>query len=461
MTEDADIDRFTGATTLDELREATLPLLQTSGAARASKSSRFEQAFASWCERLEAEREDALPMTAALWRLTSLGSMSRHRQRLRRSLVKPRSPFAAPLITLSDPKDRRAVAESLMVVEAEWVIAYCAEAITRDPDPKSDARDALCRVLLRRTGDVAAAFEALAATIGSVRIEQTDVATGRARRVAWILRSMRPALYEDEEAVAETGTGEAYMSFVFGGLKSSPNDRSAALDAVREVLLCLNGIVRLHGVSVGALPSTYAVLSSIRRRIGWHDWPEELAEPCGVVGVRIEEALMARARQGVADGELRKAYVSLFGEVVAPRRLAKALGRTTGIDEDVAFWLENGRPRIQMESSSALEEAALSAIDADLAMALIQLDELRRSSRIDPADAVIRRLVRSLDDAARRRGLVLRGMVGDRVEYSPGEHLLDRADMGARDVVLLRPVVDRVVDGRPMGVVLKAEVEPA
>lgn len=458
MTEEPEIALFASSYALADMRAAMQPLLQTSVAARAAKSRSFEVAFEGWCNRLEEESENTLELTAALWRLSSLSSMARHRQRLQRALRGSYPVLKTPVSSMSDPKDRKAVAEALMLVDQPWVAKYCAEAITHDPDPKSDARDAFCRVLLTRTGEVGSSFETLAEAMGAVTIEQTDVATGRARRITWVLRSMRPALYEDEEAIAETSTGDAYASFVLAGLKSVPADRVAALDAAREILLCLNGVVRLHGVSLAAFPNTYLVLGSLRRRLGWHDWPEELAKACGNIGVRIEEALLSLARQGIADGELRKAYVGLFGEATATRRLARALSRSAPMDEDMAYWLENGRSRIRLETSSALEESALSAVDTDLAKALIELKELRRH---DPEGAILKRLGRSIEDAARKRGLVLRGEPGERLQYSPAEHLLDRADVGAREVRLLRPVVDKMVGGRRLGVVLKANVEPA
>ena len=461
MTEDPEVALFVSAHDLAAMRTAMQPLLKTSGAARAAKSRSFELAFESWCDRLTAACENPLELTATLWRLSSLSSMARHRQRLQRALRVSFPALRSPLSNLSDPKDRKAVAEALFAVEQPWVAGYCAEAITSDPDPKSDARDVLCRVLLRRTGEVGATFGALAASMQDVSIEQADVATGRGRRLSWILRSLRPALYEDEEAIADGTAGEAYSSFVLAAIRSAPGDRGAALDAARDVLNCLNGIVRLHGVSLAAFSRTYQVLGPLRRRLGWHDWPDELDEACGNVGARIEEALLSLVRQGIADADLRKAYVGLLGEATASRRLTRALSRSAPIDEELEYWLRNGKSRIRLETSSALEEAALSAVDVDLAQALIALDELRRHKEADVGGAVLRRLGRSVDDAARRRGLVLRGEAGDRLEYSPMEHSLDHAHVGARQIRLLRPVVERMVGGRRLNVVLKAEVEPA
>lgn len=458
MSDDPEMVRFAAARSVEEVRQAAQPLLATSAAARAAKDANFAAVFDGWSARLPGE--PAPDLLATLWRMTGLGSMSRHRRRLVAALGRGIGEFARPIASMPDPKDRRAAAEALEHVDGAWVVDYCAEAVARDPDPKSDARDALCRVLLVRTGEVGAAFRSLADPMSSVVIAQSDVATGRARRVAWILRSMRPALYEVEAAVADAETGDAYASFVFAGLRSAPGERGASMDAAREVLLCMNVIVRLHGVSLATKAATYSALSQLRRRLGWHDWPDDLSDEVRLLGLRIEDALLALGRQGVADGELRKAYVELLGSVTASRRLARLVRRSAGLDEEVAYWLENGSGRIRLETSGAIEEASMSGVDADISTALVGVDALERAGGIID-DERVRRLSRAVREAARKRGLVLRGSVGDVVEYSPGEHELDGGAIGARSVVLLRPVVDRVVGGRRVGVSLKAEVSPA
>lgn len=460
MNDDPDVIRFVATETVADLKEAVQPLLLTSAAARAAKSKDFDDRFRRWCAELASSSVLDIDLLAVLWRLTSLGSMAKQRQRLqgviRGGLVRPDK----PIVALADPKDRKAVSEAVRLMEGDWVVPYAASAIVNDPDPKSDARDTLCRALLDRAGEVGVAFSALAHAMSDVSITQSDVPTGRARRVTWTLRAMRPALFAAEEIIADVPTGESYGAFVAAGLKSSPSGRPAAIDAVREVMLCLNGIVRLHGVSLATHASTYGVLAPLRRRMGWHDWPEELADAAMLLGVRIEEAMLALARQGLTDGELRRAHAGLFGPLVASRRLARMLSMATGIDEEIGYWLEHGTAKIQLETSSALEEAALSAVDEDLASALVEIDGLETGNG-SLTDDGFGRLARHLRAAARKRGLVLRGGRGDVVPYSPGDHALDHAGIGSREVILLTPIVDRMSGGRRLNVVLKAEVEPA
>ncbi len=460
MNDDPDVSRFVATKTVTDLREAFQPLLMTSAAARAAKSTEFDDALERWCSALASSPLLDIDLLAMLWRLTSLGSMTKQRQRLSGSIRSSLNRPDRPIVDLVDPKDRKAVSEAIRLMEGDWVVPYAASAIVNDPDPKSDARDTLCRALLERAGEIGSAFSALAEAMSNVSISQSDVPTGRARRVTWTLRSIRPALFAAEEIIADVPTGETYAAFIAAGLKSSPGSRPVAIDAVREVMLCLNGIVRLHGVSLATHASTYGVLAPLRRRMGWHDWPEELADASMLLGVRIEEAMLALARQGLTDSELRKAHAGLFGQFVSSRRLARMLSMATGIDEEIGYWLEHGTARIQLETSSALEEAALSAVDEDLASALVEIDDLETGTGLK-TDGGLGRLVRHVRAAARKRGLVLRGKRGDVVPYSPGDHALDHAGIGSREVTLLTPIVDRMSGGRRLNVVLKAEVEPA
>lgn len=449
---------FLSASTFHAAFEAAQPLLQTSKAAIAAKVPEFGQALARWTARAnDATETDRLPVLALVWRLTSLSSMAAHRKELERQFSVAIDPIATPLTSLVDPKDRRAVAEALALAPPSgWLAEYAAVSIAADGDPKSEARDVLCAVLLRQTEDVGRSFALLAAAMRELSVQQVDAAAGRARRTAWILRSLRPRLYENEDAGADEEFGSHFAQFVNAGLGSSrTSDRAAITDGVREALMALSTTVRLHGLLLAAHAPTYSSLEGLKRRFGTTDWPEELRGPVHTLARQILEALMVLARQNIADSGLRRAYLLLLGDVVGGMKLRQAASSASDINPELAYWLEKGVPPETIENADAIGETAIAQVDADLARALREVTLLESGASSEDS---LRRLRSSVREAARKRGLTLRGAPGDLVEFSPSEHETNGSVLGHRRVRLLTSIVEKVAGGRAPSVVLKADV---
>lgn len=461
--DDVPVREFLAATGVEEARRASAPLLQTSFAARHAKDPRLEEAFEYWWRRVaDPGQSDRIEILALLWRLTSLSAMSTHRRRLSACISVGINPTFPPLSTLSDPKDRRAAAEALLLAPPAADLAnYAAEAIVSDPDPKSDARDAMCTVLLHQTGNVGTAFALLGKHSASSNFQQQDPAAGRARRIAWILRSLRAPLYEDEMAEASEDFGRDFDQFITRGLGSSQTaNRAAFIDGAREIILTLNTIVRLHGLRIATHAETYNAVGTLRRRFETTDWPKELQEPVARLSARVEEALLVLARQGVTDAGLRRIYVALLGQVIAGTRLRSLIRAHEGLDQEVAFWLETGRSRERLETASAIEETATAMVDIELARALREAFLADQALRLgENPDRPLGRMARELREAARKRGIVLRGEPGEMVDFSPLEHESDAAVMGHRRVTLVTPIVERVAAGRSIAILVKAEVK--
>lgn len=453
------------ATDVESARRASAPLLQTSVAARLAKDPKLTQAFELWwttvSDPAQPERLDAL---ALLWRLTSLSAMNTHRRHLNALIANGLAPDLPPLSALGDPKDRKAVAEALLAAPVDsWIGGYAAAAIVFDPDPKSDARDAMCAVLLRQTGDVGKAFALLSEAFGDLKIQQQDPAAGRARRTAWILRSLRTPLYEEEVVEAGEDFGGYFAHFVSRALGSARTaDRGALVDGIREIILTLNTVVRLHGLRLATHADTYAAVDTLRRKFETTDWPEEITEPVEKLSLRVAEALLVLARQGIADAGLRRVYVTLLGNVGATGRLRRMVASNEGLGVEIAYWLESGQARERMEFAAAIEETATALVDLELARAL------REAAMADyagegsgEAAAALRRMAREVREAVRKRGIALRGHPGELVDFSPLEHDADASALGHRKVTLVTPLVERIANGRSIGILVKAQVRAA
>lgn len=450
------------ATDVESAKSASAPLLQTPVAAKLAKHPKLSQAFALWWNRANDPGEpERLAALALLWRLTSLSAMNTHRRKLNSMIENGLVPGLPALSKLIDPKDRKAVAEALLAAPIDsWIGNYAAAAIVSDPDPKSDSRDGMCAVLLRQTGNLGEAFGQLSEAFADVKIQQHDPAAGRARRTAWILRSLRAPLYEDEVVEAFEDFGGYFAHFVSTALGSAHTmDRDALVDGVREIVLTLNTIVRLHGLRLATHAKTYAVVESIRRKFQTTDWPEKIVAPVEKLSHRVVEALLVLARQGIADAGLRRVYVALLGNVVATRRLQRLVSSNEGLDAEISYWLETGQTRDRMDSAAAIEETATALVDLDLSRALREafMADNPADSGGDPA-AALRRMARGVREAARKRGIVLRGSPGDVVDFSPLEHEADSSVLGHRKVTLVTPLVERVASGRSIAILIKAQV---
>lgn len=461
--DEAPILGLLSATSIEEARRVSAPLLQTSVAARLAKDVRLARAFEIWWLRsVEPANPERLETLAMLWRLTSLSAMNSHRRDLVVRIASGIRPDLPRLSTLQDPKDRRAAAEALLLAPpVSWLATYAADAIVSDPDPKSDARDAMCAVLLRQTANIGTTFSLLGERFADLRLQQQDPATGRARRVAWILRSLRAPLFDDEAVEAGDDFGGHFNHFVSRALGAARTaERSAFIDSAREIILTLNTVVRLHGLSVATHAETYSAIETLRRRFEATEWPEELQEPVERLSTRVAEALLVLARQGIADAGLRRVFITLLGHVFAGTRLRRLVAASEGLDAEIAYWLETGQARQRLESAGAIEETATSMVDLELARALREafLADQALEHGNDPERALAR-MARELRAAARKRGIVLRGQPGETVDFSPLEHDADASIMGHRRVKLVTPLVERVAGGRSIAILIKAEVE--
>ncbi len=462
-------------------RSALAPLLTTAGAAPAARDERFPRGVAKFIERLKSDAPGRVQDLSILWRLTSVSAMREHRRRVAEA-VRSDIPLFAELPTdMPDPDDRRHFGDALSAVGGAWLPDYIARAIVNERDGEK-ARESLSRALVANIPNLSAQFDLIGRALTDVRFDQQDPAVGRARRLAATLDALGTAVWTaDVDVEPGESFGAATAKLVSQILARRPaGDRTVSIIAARAVLQFVILAVRLHG-TLAADARTYAFLDPLRRSLGTTTWPSQLAPDLGRAASQLLEQLVFLVRLKMPDANLRRLFLSMVGETVGKARLAKLADEALGMDPESAYWLRTGSQRRVLPTQAAIEETAVSAVDRDLGLALRETESIRsaiaaianeaisaadfHSPRLghDLKDAFDRvdRLAAHVEAAARRRSLALRGSVGEVVAFSPLEHEPVAGAIGARTVRIKSRAVERVIDGQPLGIIVKGDVESA
>jgi hypothetical protein len=460
-------------------RSALAPMLVTAGAAPAARDERFSKGLELFVDRIRSTEPGRVQDLSIIWRLTSVSAMREHRRRITSALQSTVPAFDELPTEMVDPEDRRHFGDALSVIKGSWIPGYAARALVHERDGDK-ARVSLSHVLVANVPDLSMQLDLVGEALAQVRFDQHDPAVGRARRLAATLDAIGAAVWT---ADLEVSPGEAFGAtidkLVADVLARSPAaDRAVALLAAGAVLRFVILVVRLHG-TLAAEAKTYAFLSPLRRSLGRSNWPEELSADLNRAANQVLEQLIFLVRLKMPDNELRRVYLALVGEAIGKLKLAKAADGTHGIDTEAGYWLKNGAKRRELPTQTAVEETAMSTVDRDLALALRESETVREglgavaSEVISAADFHsqrlsqelkvifdrIDRLVGHVEAASRRRGLVLKGELGEVVDFSPLEHEPVANAVGARTVRLKTRTVERVIDGQSSGVIVKGDVE--
>lgn len=470
---------FAAASSLEKARAAAAPLLTTTGAAAAARSEFFEAGLQRLVHVIVGDGPDRVPTLALAWRVTSVTAMRQHRRALVHVLSRGLPPFEVLPTTMADPEDRRHFGEAMRSVQDEWRCRYLAAAIVHERDGER-ARLALSTAYVEAMPVHAQQLAMLQEAFREVRFDQADPAIGRARRLASVLDGLALASWQAEVDETPGGDfGNALSELVAWAVLRSPiEDRSVAAASARSTLSYLVTIVRLHG-TLAAVAGTYAVLNPLRRLFAPAGWPDDLRHLVTRAAAQLGEQLVFLVLLGMPDAELRRTFVLLLGEVEAGMRLRKLADETPSLTPEGAHWLRTGSFRKTLSTQSAVEETAVAVIDRDLGLALREADGV--TAALDAigaelamaADFVspqvgedargllsrVDRLASHVATAARKRGIVLRGELGQVVPFVPTDHDPAPDAIGERSVRLSSRVVERISEGRPVGVVVKADVE--
>lgn len=462
-------------------RSEIAPLLTTAGAAPAARDARFAVGVDKFVHHIKSQQSGRVESLSLLWRLTSVVAMREHRRSVAAALKSGVPEFSKLPTDMADADDRRHFADALASLEDAWLPNYIANALVHERDGEK-ARESLARALVANVPNLSKLLNLVGTALAEISFEQQDPAVGRARRFAAILDALRFAIWNSE---LDTEPGEAYgealSKLVSDTLARRPvGDRGVSILASRAVLDFLIMVVRLHG-TLAADPDTYLFVDPLRRSLGTSTWPSELAPELGRAANQLLEQLVFLVRLKKPDDGLRRLYVSMIGEGVAKSRLTKLADEADGIDQASAYWLRTGSQRRVLPTQSAIEETAVSAVDRDLGLALREADIVKSTIAAISGEAVsaaefhsprlgeelkdaldrVDRLSILVEAAARRRGLVLRGSMGEVVEFSPLHHEPGPGVMGARTVRIKTRIVERELDGKTLGIIVKGDVDRA
>lgn len=473
------LKEFAAVTSLEEARAAAAPLLTTTGAAAAARSEFFEAGLRRLLQVIVGDGPDRVPTLALAWRLTSVTAMRQHRRALVSALSGGLPPFDVLPTTMADPEDRRHFGDAMRSVRDDWRRRYLAAAIVHERDGER-ARLALSTAYVEAMPVHSQQLAMIQEAFREVRFDQADPAIGRARRLAAVLDGLALASWQaevDEIPGADFGTALSEL-VAWAVLRSPIEDRAVAAAAAKSSLSYLVTIVRLHG-TLAAVAGTYGVLNPLRRLFAPAGWPDDLRDLVTRAAAQLGEQLVFLVLLGMPDAELRRTFVLLLGEVEAGMRLRKLADATPSLTPEGAHWLRTGSVRKTLSTHSAVEETAVSAIDRDLGLALREADAVTAALDAIGGELAIaadfaspqvgedarvlisrvERLASHVSIAARKRGIALRGELGQVVPFVPNDHEPAQDAIGERSVRLSSRVVERISEGRSVGVLVKADVE--
>lgn len=476
------LEAFASAQSVAELVETGRPFLKTSAAAKAAKSDLFQAGLGKLVQQVHvANGEEQLLAIAYAWRLTSVISMKAHRSFVVESLAVP-SPAPTALPTcLVDPDDRKNLAEALRWMDGDWVPEFLVRSIVNEKDGKQ-ARTKSCESLLIRHDNLTSSLTVLGAELRALRLDQKDQNLGRARQLVGCLTSLSEAIWSaaDELEVGDD-FGVSYSriigAIVFAGEIS---DRSVKVDLVRSAIDFYITLARLSP-TLAARAESYSFVSVLKRLFAPADWPDDLSKELNALTKLVSKQLVFLLQVGRADGDLRSTILFLKGEVAGTAYLKNLTQTLDGLSEDDRFWLVKGKGRKTGATDDAIGESALAQFDLDLAY-LYRASDLLSSSLGATIQAfgneadllpqqTMQRIANYLEKSGEanhraskifeRRGMNIRGRIGETVEFDPNEHDPSADAIGARVVRLISRIVERELAGGRKIVILKADVEKA
>jgi hypothetical protein len=477
---DETLSSFETIKSVGDAREISQPLLTTAGAAIAARDPRFRDGLSNLTRIVfQGECPDRIDALALVWRMTSVSAMREHRRTLVAHLSDLNRPFQELPTILKDPDDRRYLADALQAVRLPWVAEYAADAITTEREGEK-ARLGFCRALVQATNDSAQQLVLLSDSFRKLKFSQHDPNTGRARRFAAVLNGLSEALWSNEsDQPAGDEFGSAFARFVSAAVGyGEVAEKQAHIQAAAAALKYVRTVVRLHG-TLAADAKTYQFVGPLKRSFGAR-WPSSVLPDVQTVANQVSEQLLFLLKQRIPDEQLRETLFLLLDPAGAKASLNDVVARATGLGPEDAHWLLTGAYPRRLATQAAVEETALaSAVDRELGLALREADailgalEPLGSELVSHADSHssrlasqttrlldrVRKLTNHIISISKRRGLELRGRAGEVVEFRPTEHDADAGAIGARTVRLKNRIVERVVDGKPVGILVRAEVE--
>lgn len=432
--------------------------------------------FKSGLERLLRVASDPLsPEIDRLLAVATLGRIASTIRGIRKNIHKRlpdalKSSLPSPDI-LDDVDDRAYVGQVCAIALPDWITDYAASAVIIE-ETGEQARQSFLVALLRSTPDLEVALGILSNHLQGWVPATEAPGNSVSKRLRRILSSLRAAMVASmpEPGVEPGAVLSKMIKSSYLGVED-PIKKDVLFDTAEEVAGVVHEMVRLR-FSLATSASTYSALKSIKGFLDNDSWGKfaKKSQTMAMVVLDISEALLILARQGITDSALAEQLVTALGNREITRLHLKELAQKPGLSNEIKNWLAVGRLDVSQKVFS--EGGESQKLSDDTLLADILVDSLRFRS----ADSVgrqqilpeveilnpslgtgINRLLNyglglcdAIHSMAKRRGLKVRGNVGDEVDYAPLDHDLVGTAPRGRRVRIIRPVVEKVSeDGIP------------
>lgn len=473
------ISDFAAASSLDEWIDRGSHLLKTSAAAIAAKDERFSRGFANLLgETKRLEGRDQLRAIAFAWRLTAVSAMRSHRRELLGWLTEPINEPAVLPLALDEPEDRKYLFDALSIARDPWIWPYLVRSMVNDKDGVV-VRGAAADALVKRQEMLVCSFELLGSETKALKLDQKEPDIGRARVMIQNLDALAKAIWmQPDELRIGNGFGEAFRSLVSSACSKNVGDKDVRIALVKSAINLFLQIARLEP-EISSNPKSYEFVRPLKAMFAPADWPDELADDLHRLGTLAADRLVFLLKLDRPDNELRSMVIEITGQVVGSLLLKKRAEAEDGLSEGQRHWLEKGRARAAKAINEVASESVLARFDEELAELLRSADNMRqtfprlkqdfeleaellpdvlRSSleqNLDRSDAMNSEVIR----LAEQRGLIIKGRIGDVVEFDPKFHEPLPEAVGEKKVRMRSQPVLRSLEGGKTIVILKSKVD--
>lgn len=425
--------------------------------------------------------DDCLRSVAALARIGNVKSLRNNvTDRLLQVFEKP----LPALSILKDLDDRYYIATALHHSTQNWVISYAATGIIEEKQGEK-LRQELGAVLFKKATTLAQIFNLLAVSLQQFKPDTKNPGDSVVKRLERVFAVIQP---QAVSVLIEPGldAGQCLQNMLraaFAGA-NSPETQKIARKAIEDIAGFIHDIARTQ-ISLVTEPSLYAAFDTPK---SWFSPPEwrylaEKSTNLQLVKRDIRDALTLLARQGVTDDHLFDQLVKVSGSREAAVKVTATIAEHhPELSSEIRDWLKGKRSFKRRELSSGLEESQVFAADPLLATLIIDSHQLEKAminipddmlaelrllepALIKPLDSLVVRchaIFNGINALANKRGLGMRGLPGDRVEYAQTTHeLVGGHTQGVRQVKIIQPMIVRESSDGTWSIVRKALVERA
>lgn len=459
-------DCYAATSDSTERRKAFSELISLKVLPKQDDDPRFEKGLRAWFALL------SMPSTSETDRLLALAELVRTRQvkikkkwmiLIHEIITREFTQSLPPCRLLKNADDRLNLARACASSQANWLPSYVAQAIA-DEDMGEKARAEFLNVLLNRSNSLTEVFTLLGDAFSKVSFDTAASGESMAKRLVRTLIAFRPLLLASlREAGADAG--KQFDEWLRASMRASgkPKEEKTQIALTREVALTLHDLVRTR-FSMATEPDTFAVLKQCRGFFSSVTWPAALRETMNLLVQDVSEALLLLGRQDVPQQALLNQLELVCGLKERAKVVSNQLAdRHTELPERIRDWLRRGRLVTTQITSSTLQESLLDANDAAVGIALIEGKKLGSAEDIlqhviGTLEIYEPELVRSVNgyarqvhntltalrDVANRRGITLKGIEGEKIEFMP-KYFDPLKPITGNHVVVKRPAVIRSI----------------